>query len=373
MPKSVTFQVEDQGFVYRNPSEGPQRWMTAGPRVVALPNGEVVCSCVRTRQTTTNDFVPALSRSTDGSRTWRDEGPMWPALSERWSIFASISRDAAGRMYAFGSRTPIDTPGEPFWSDATQGLKQNELIWATSDDAGRTWSAPTPIPMPIPGSAEAPGALCVTRTGRWLGPYSPYNTFDPAVQVDRGQVVVVFRDRDQNRWQSRSMIRFTEPNSSAAEAWVIELADGRLLATTWHLDQAAGSDHTNKYALSHDGGDTWTPTRSTGIFGQSTALTALPDGRALFVYNQRKHGEPGVWLAVARPTDDDFGVEANEIAWRADRPTQHGTSGDHADWGDFSFGEPSAAVLPDGRLLVVLWCLQPSSSGVAYVRLRMCE
>lgn len=167
------------------------------------------------------------------------------------------------------------------------------------------------------------------------------------------------------------MIRFAEPDSSAAEAWVIELADGRLLATAWHLDQAGGSDHTNKYALSHDGGDTWTPTRSTGILGQSTALAALPDGRALFIYNQRKHGEPGVWLASARPTESGFGVEANEIVWRADRPTQHGTSGDHAAWSDFSFGEPSAALLPDGRLLVVLWCLQPSGSGVAWVTLRM--
>jgi len=67
---------------------------------------------------------------------------------------------------------------------------------------------PTPIPMPIPGSAEAPGALCVTRTGRWLGPYSPYNTFDPAVKVDRGQVVVVYRDRDQTSWQWRPLNPF---------------------------------------------------------------------------------------------------------------------------------------------------------------------
>jgi len=121
---------------------------------------------------------------------------------------------------------------------------------------------------------------------------------------------------------------------------------------------------------SHDSGRTWSPTRSTGILGQSTALAALPDGWALFVYNQRRHGEPGVWLALVRPDDRDFGVEANEIVWRAQTRTQSGTSGDHAEWGDFSFGEPSVTVLPDHTLLLALWCIQPAGRGLRYVKLR---
>ena len=107
------------------------------------------------------------------------------------------------------------------------------------------------------------------------------------------------------------------------------------------------------------------------ILGQSTALTALPDGRALFIYNQRKHGEPGVWIAVVRPTDNDFGMETNHIVWRAAQPTQHGTAGDHFQWSDFSFGEPSTTLLPDGTLLIALWSLQPTGSGVAFVRCRL--
>src|SRR5581483_8958022 len=103
----------------------------------------------------------------------------------------------------------------------------------------------------------------------------------------------------------------------------------------------------NAYALSDDGGRTWTPTRSTGIRGQSTALAALPDGRALFVYNQRRHGEIGVWLALVQPTDTDFGIEANEIVWKAQTGTQSGSSGEHTEWEDFSFGEPSVTLLPD--------------------------
>src|SRR5262249_15018386 len=147
------------------------------------------------------------------------------------------------------------------------------------------------------------------------------------LRVDRNQVVVVSSDDRGQSWRHTSLMRFDDKASSAAEAWVIELKPGTLLGTCWHL--GAGGDLANAYAVSLDNGSNWQPTRSTGIMGQSTALAALPDSRALFVYNQRTHGEIGVWLAVARPTAADFGVEANEIVWKAETRTQSGTSGQH--------------------------------------------
>lgn len=365
----MAIDVLDEGFVMRLPPEA--RSLAVGPRCAVLPDGTAVCSFMHNSKLTANDFIPALCRSSDDGVTWKEEGPVWPDLAERWSIFVSIGRDLAGQLFLFGSRTPIDSPGETFWSEATQGLKQNELIWARSHDGGLTWSEPRPMPMPIPGSAEAPGALCVTRRGRWLAPYSPYNTFDPRLNVDRGQVLAVFSDDLGKTWRHSSMLRFAEPDSGGAEAWLVELADGRLVGAAWHLHYAAGGDYPNAFALSHDGGETWSATHSTGVMGQSTALAPLPDGRLLFVYNQRRHGEPGVWLAVARPDEGDFGIEEQALVWRAEAPTQHGTSGEHAEWGDFSFGEPSVALLSRDTLLVTLWCIQPLGRGIQYVRVRL--
>jgi len=300
--------------------------------------------------------------------SWTEEGPLWPGLREECAVFGSVSRAPAGDLHFFGPRTPIDEPGESFWSDATQGLKQNELFWATSRDGGRTWTDPVTIPMPIPGSAEAPGAMCITQNGKWLCCYAPYNTFDPAVVVRRNRVIVLISDDQGRTWRHTDMLRFDDPDSGGAEAWVIEIGDGRLLGTSWHLNHRDGSDYPNAYALSIDGGDTWTPTQSTGIMGQSTALAPLPDGRALFIYNQRKHAEPGVWLAAVRPSDSDFGIQANEIVWSAAQPE---ASSGHAEWTDFSFGEPSVTLLPDGTLLVALWCVQPKVRGIRYVKLGM--
>jgi len=315
----MRFTPLQEGFIaLLSATQGP-RSVAAGPRTVLLPDGGLLCSGAVSSGLGVNDFTPVLYRSTDGGDTWQEQGVIWPHLQAQWSIFVSVSRDAAGRLYVFGTRTPIDRPGESFWSDATQGLKANDLIWAASADGGRTWTEPAVIPMPIPGAAEAPGVLWVTRAGRWLAPYSPYNTLDPALRVERNQVIVAHSDDEGKTWGHNAMLHFPDTDSGAAEAWVVELSDGRLLGTCWHLTFGGGDDRPNAYALSHDGGRTWGPTRSTGILGQSTALTPLPDGRALFVYNQRRHGEPGVWLALVRPDDRDFGVEANEIVWQIGR------------------------------------------------------
>jgi Neuraminidase (sialidase) len=371
----MTLETISEGWVSRRQSNSTTA-VAAGPRCAVTNEGEVVCSFMVQSKLGINDFKPMLARSRDGGRTWAEEHLLWPRLLDRYSIFGSVSQAPDGNLYYFGSRFLIDTPGETFWSDATQGLKANELIWSKSADGGRTWAEPEVIPMPIQGAAEAPGALTVMRSGRMICCYAPYNTFDPELVVDRNQIVALHSDDQGRSWQYKAMIRFESEHSTGAEAWVIELADGRLLGTTWHLNQQDKSDHPNAYALSLDGGDTWQPTRSTDILGQSTSLAALPDGRALFIYNQRRHGDPGVWLAVVRPTAYDFGVESNEIAWRAQTRTQSGTSGEHTEWTDFSFGEPAVALLPDPKglgntLLLVLWCVEPGGQGIRYVRLRI--
>lgn len=366
----MSWDVIDQGFVIQQASGARATDLAIGPRIVGLPTGDAVCSFMFTAKTATNDFVPALCRSSDGGRTWSVPTLVWPHLRSQWSLFVGISRDKyLGRLFLYGTRTVIDVSGESNWSAATQGLKANELIWAISADEGRTWSDPTVIPMPIAGAAEAPGPLCVTRTGRWIVCYSPYPTFDPNLHVDRSQVVALWSDDRGKSWHHTSMLRFDRPDIGAAEAWVIELADARLLGTCWSIP--AEGELPNTYAISSDGGISWTPTASTGTMGQSTALAPYDERRALFLYNQRKHGDPGVRMAIARPDEKSFGIEKDELLWRAKTRTQSKSSGDLSDWSDFSFGEPSIARLSDETWVAVLWCIQPSGSGIRFVKLRI--
>ena len=180
--------------------------------------------------------------------------------------------------------------------------------------------------MPIPGAAEAPGPMTLTRGGRLVAVYAPYNTFDASVEVDRNQIVLVKSDDDGQTWSHTSMLRFADPDGGGAESWVVELADRRLVGTAWNMSLATGRDEPIPFGISHDGGDTWTTTRSTGIRGQATSLAPLPDGRLLLVYNQREQPDPGVWLAVADPSDHDFGVQriGPGLARRAGDPQRRG-------------------------------------------------
>jgi hypothetical protein len=310
-----------------------------------------------------------IARSQDGGRTWSEAKVIWPEIQERQSIFGSISAAPTGELYFFGMRTPIAHVDEKAWSEATNGLKQNELIWARSTDQAATWSPFSVIPMPVPGSAEAAGAMCVTRRGDFVCCYAPYHTFDPHLKVETNHVVCL-TSRDQGRtWRHGSMLRFADPKSMGAESWVVELSDGRLLGTGWHI---LGDDpQTNKFALSSDSGTTWSSTQSTGILGQSTALTPLSEGRALFTYNQRKHGDVGVWLALVQPSETSFGVRINQRVWAAEIASRGGASADFKDWTSFAFGEPSVTPLADGTILITLWALQPSGNGIRYVKLRI--
>jgi hypothetical protein len=164
------------------------------------------------------------------------------------------------------------------------------------------------------------------------------------------------------------MIHFRDEWATAAEAWVVELADGRLLGACWNLNQRDSTDFCNAFALSHDNGLTWSPTQSTSILGQSCALAPLPDGTVLFVYNQRKHGQIGVWLSHVQLKGGDFNIMANEIVWEA---AAAGPARCHGQWTEFTFGEPSATLLEDETILITFWTLDQGVGNIRYVKLRL--
>jgi hypothetical protein len=97
----------------------------------------------------------------------------------------------------------------------------------------------------------------------------------------------------------------------------------------------------------------------------------LAQGRALFIYNQRKQGDIGVWLALVQPTMGSLGLLINERVWAAEIASCGDATADFKDWTSYAFGEPSVTPLTDGTILVTFWALQPSGNGIRFVKLRM--
>jgi len=363
----MSYRILQTGTICRM-ANGSAFSAVACPRLVLCPSGEIVCTFVAQTALGINDFKPMQSRSNDGGVTWTAPVPMWPEMFGAYSIIGSVSAAPNGQLYFFGTRTTIDRPCETFWSDETKGMKPNELIWTSSVDEGKTWAPFSVIPQPITGSAEAPGALCATRGGRLVCCYAPYRTFDSTLRVDTNQVVSLSSSDGGQSWEAGRMLNFRDETSNGAEAWVVELSDGRLLGTGWHIMQEG--DAPNAFAISGDGGVSWGPTASTGIMGQSTALAGWKNDEALFLYNQRRFGDIGVWLARVRPRGTDFGIISNERVWAAEVSSINPSETTHANWTNFAFGEPAAAVLPDDSILVTLWTSAGHGEGtIAYVKL----
>ncbi len=152
------FDVVDDSWLFQT-KQDDVRPVAVGPRCVVLTDGSLGCSFMLQSRLGCNDFMPVIARSSDGGVTWSDPIPVWPKLAEQYSIFCSLSHGQPGELLLFGTRTPINMVGEPFWREETSGIKQNELIWARSSDDGVNWTLPIVIPMPIPGSAEAPAPI----------------------------------------------------------------------------------------------------------------------------------------------------------------------------------------------------------------------
>jgi hypothetical protein len=360
--------VLETGFVTRFP-------LPASPRVAVLPDGRLVASFVGRSGAGTPDYALFVATSHDGGRTWSGERSVWPEDAGRWSLAGSIAAGMPGELVLFGTQTPV-TPGGGSWWDPERGaLAANDLFWSRSVDGGATWSPRQVIPMAEPAAAEAPGPMLVTRGGRRLVCYAPYPTFDPELVVDRPRIVVLRSDDDGVTWACAPMLRL-HPDGGTAEAWLTELSDGRLFGACWAMDLPSGADLPNPYAISADGGATWSPTRSTGLRGQAVGMAALPEGRVAVVYNQRDAGRSpvGVWLAVLRPTADDPDVELDAPVWSAAAegvPGSPGEAAGHDAWQSFTFGEPGVVRLPDGDLLVTIWSGVPGREGVVWVRVRL--
>src|SRR5690348_11488079 len=88
--KALSFTKLTEGFItQRSPQTSSA--VASGPRCVVRGDGEIVSSYMVQTALGSNDFVPTLARSRDGGITWHEQGPLWPQLQHKFSVFGSIS------------------------------------------------------------------------------------------------------------------------------------------------------------------------------------------------------------------------------------------------------------------------------------------
>jgi len=356
------FEIISEGFIYKTDQNGRT---ACGPRTALLKDGSIVCTYMTQTKIGSNDLVPMAAYSADGEN-WTEGSPIWPQYIGKKSSFVSVRPMPDGRTSLAGMWFNISHPGEMFWSDEASGMKENQLIWCFSQN-GKSFPEPSVMELPYYASAEQPGGILVKESGEMLMIYAPYPTIEKRSKVITNQLVML-KSMDGGISFAPEILGSVDYEATFAESWITELGNGTLVAGSWLLDNKKCPD---VYFTSINGGKSFKGPMPMGFFGQTTSLTPYGDDMLLVPYNQRKEGTIGVWLALAKPDEKSFNIITNVPAWEAELPTRSNTSGDFSQWTDYSFGEPQVTVMPDGTLLLVLWCDQPAGRGIRYVRLKL--
>ncbi|GIT30142.1 MAG: hypothetical protein Ct9H300mP1_21880 [Planctomycetaceae bacterium] len=262
--------------------------------------------------------------------------------------------------------------GEGLTHTGTLGFVPTRFETTLSADGGRTWSEPCRVEPPIEGPEwELCAPITELSDGRWLLISSTWP--DWSGRLPNGHQLVAFVSNDRGSSWPEWLPVMSEADSEAVIFWeskIVELSDGRLLAVAWCHDLPAAEDRPNQYALSSDGGATWTPHRSTGLIGQTQTPLVIGEGRVLVVY--RRTDEPGLWL-------QDVRIEGAEWINAATRPlwghSQEGSTrmGDSMaeNFRALRFGAPSVVRLDDGAVFVVFWCYEDNVSVIRWIRLEL--
>jgi sialidase-1 len=131
-----------------------------------------------------------------------------------------------------------------------------------------------------------------------------------------------------------------------------------------------GKDLPNQYAISHDGGKTWTGPHSTGISGETMAITLLPDGKIFSVY--RRMDIPGLWAKIVHIEGDKWINETDIPLWGvSDKNLTEKSSNMVQDFNELRFGAPSVILLPDNTIYIAFWCYEKSVSNIRWFKLNV--
>ncbi len=334
---------------------------SAFPQAVQLPNGDILCSYSNAGGQHATGGT-SYSRSRDGGLTWALEGELLgPTKDPVTTNFLKLSLSPDGRtIYAYGARS-FDPPGTRFGDE-----RRTEAIFCTSTDGGRHWSGPSEIPMPSEALEISHGILPL-GTGRLLAPAA-------TVPTSRlGEQVVVSISDDRGMSWPRDAVAMQDPSGRLGyfEQKLAEVAPNRVVASAWTTTFADVEDRPNSFALSTDGGLTWTEPRSIGTRGQTLSVVPYDGDRVILLYN-RRYGEQGIVMALATMAEEDWPIAFEGLMYDA-KARREGRQRDSGvdEMLDFQFGFPTAIRLADGTFLATNWSVEDGHCGIRWTKLQV--
>lgn len=301
--------------------------------------------------------------SRDGGRTWERSEPIsraeFPTTEDRFPRLAHRLPD--GTLLAAvsdGWQNSPDTPenrkkfteqGLYFFSpeegNAGGTISLSHRAWMQrSTDGGKTWEK-RQIQLPVFVAHLCwYGAGVVLHDGSFVQPM--WGRFDLKKEPKYVSSMLLRTEDKGENWTIHT-IAGPKENFDLAETCVTQAANGDLVAIIRTqgpgVAEAEGNGRQLWTAISSDGGQTWTPSRDSGLRGSTPWVVTTKDGLVVAVY-ARRGTDPG-WGGFAKP--GLFGCVSRDHGQTWD--TEHQVLLRDGGGGNV-YGYPSAVPLPDGSV-----------------------
>jgi len=368
-----SIKITKSGLIYRNPKPHVRSVHAYFPSVVVMANGEMLASVVLAEAFEAANARTNLCRSVDNGETWQLKGLVYPGTTDRLTSDASrLTATPEGEVLAYMVRADrSEHPDEGLTNPETLGFVPTELMLLRSSDFGRTWTDPTPITPPLEGpSFELCSPITILRDGRWVIPTLTWPAWDGHCPDGVKLVALVSQDRGRSWPEYWDVMQASAGRVYFWESKIVEFPDGRLLAVAWTYDDVASKDRPNHFAISTDGGKTWSPPASTGLMGQTMTPLLLDDNRILCVY--RRMDRPGLWANLSHLEGDRWINDSDEPMWGTQASGLTATSENMAhNFNVLRFGAPCLTRLDDGTIFVAFWCYEDCVSVIRWFKINV--
>ena len=263
----------DRDFIAVAPDGAVYVTWDYGPSAAAVT---YICSPTGSCAFATGDLNVVIQKSTDGGRTW---GPIIPVSPG----FPASGGDSAPLVIEPDGRIDLEYQGYHITNDVTYTMTPAHSYFTSSDDGGRTWSAPVQV---------GPDRLTMSKAEWWI---------DGAIGIDAGgNLYMTWDTQHQGRdvgWLAYStdhgktwspLQRVTPDNDNATH--IVEVAGGSpgIAYVGWLADNAAGGYAQYLRAFSITRGWLSAPVRISNRFGDRSVwpgdtfgISTLPTPRGI--------------------------------------------------------------------------------------------
>lgn len=370
-------RIIDAGVIFQNPLPSIQSLQAQFPGLCCISATEILCIYKRGSASSSVDSVYAKARSTDGGKTWSEEGLVWDKSKDErlYSYgYGYPVRLASGEILLTGYRWDRSQSDEDFniYNPVTLGAVPCQALLFRSKDAGHTWSPPQVVPAPEGVAMANPsGRIVPLKNGGLLMPIETWNAWDDPHPV-RQQSMALFSSDDGQTWNEQVTVAMDpEHRILYWNGMFSRLEDSRVLVMYWVKDTWEEKDLTIHATWSEDEGQRWVAPYHTGIIGQMGCTIDVGRGQVMAIYNRRDEQKPGIWAAISEDGARTWPLKGHTLLWDArgidiiGSADEDNRSRSLYNEGLFAFGKPDVVSMAGGTFLASFWC---TSNFVMHLR-----